>query len=83
MIFINLDSVNIVAKYLERNGKGMVEKVCLLVKHVTLVACLQKQQVQEVGPLWGWQVLESIKDTTHKALDGTNIKREINFKNEC
>ena len=51
MILINLDSVNIVAKYLERRGQGMVEKVCLFVKHVNPVACLQKQQVQEVGLL--------------------------------
>ena len=31
MILINLDSVNIVAKYLERRGQGMEEKVCLSV----------------------------------------------------
>ena len=51
MIIINLDNVNIVAKYLERRGQGIVEKVCLFVKHVNLVTCLQKQQVQEVGLL--------------------------------
>lgn len=71
MIFINLDNVNIVAKYLERSGKGMVKKVCLLAKHVTLVACLQKQRVQEVGPLWGWQVLESIKELTRHWIERT------------